>query len=74
MGSRFEWWKGNQVTGQDVSFYEVTYGFNYKYNANWMVRPEVRYDWTPSQDAVAAAQGVDDYNKVIFGIDAICTY
>jgi hypothetical protein len=23
---------------------------------------------------VSAAQGKDDYNKVIFGIDAICTF
>ena len=74
MGSRFEWWKSNQVTGQNSSFYELTYGFNYKANANWIVRPEVRYDWAPGEDAVANAQGKDDYNKVIFGIDAITTF
>ncbi len=74
MGSRLEWWKSNQVTGQDTSFYELTYGLNYKANANWMIRPEVRYDWTPAEDAVQTAQNTDFYNKVIFGIDAICTY
>jgi len=73
-GVRAEWWKSNQVTGENTSFYELTYGFNYKPHANWVIRPEVRYDWTPSEDAVSAAQGTDDYNKVIFGIDAICTY
>jgi hypothetical protein len=74
MGTRWEWWKSNQVTGEDTSFYELTYGFNYKANANWIVRPEVRYDWTPAEDTVSAAQGKDEYNKVIFGIDAICTF
>jgi hypothetical protein len=74
MGSRLEWWKSNQVTGQNTSFYEMTYGFNYKGGANWIVRPEVRYDWAPGDDAVANAQGVDDYNKFIFGVDAIVTF
>jgi hypothetical protein len=74
MGTRLEWWKSNQVTGQDTSFYEVTYGFNYKYNANWIVRPEVRYDWTPSNRTVADTQDTNSYDKVIFGIDAICSY
>jgi hypothetical protein len=74
MGTRAEWWKSNQVTGQDTSFYELTYGFNYKPNANWVVRPEVRYDWTPAEDAVTDAQDSDFYNKVIFGIDAIVTF
>jgi hypothetical protein len=74
MGTRFEWWKSNQVTGQEASFYELTYGFNYKANANVVVRPEFRYDWAPGEDAVANAQGKDDYNKVIFGVDAIVTF
>jgi hypothetical protein len=52
----------------------LTYGFNYKANANIIVRPEIRYDWTPSEDSVADAQGKDDFNKVIFGVDAIVTF
>jgi hypothetical protein len=76
MGTRFEWWKSNQVTGQDASFYELTYGFNYKANANLMIRPEVRYDWTPGENAVVNApnQNGNFYDKVIFGIDAVLTF
>lgn len=76
MGTRFEWWKSNQVTGQETSFYELTYGFNYKPNANWVVRPEVRYDWTPAENAVVNAPGQNGnfYDKVEFAIDAIMTY
>src|SRR5262249_11865447 len=74
MGTRFEWWKSNQVTGEDTSFYELTYGFNYKANANLMIRPEVRYDWTPAQEDVENEQGTDFYNKVSFAVDAIVTY
>ena len=73
-GFRGEWWKSNQVTGNDASFFEMTAGVNYKANANLLVRPEVRYDWTPGQQAVENAQGTDFYNRVEVGIDAIYTY
>jgi hypothetical protein len=73
-GFRGEWWKSNQVTGNDASFFEMTAGVNYKANANLLVRPEVRYDWTPGQQAVENAQGVGFYNRVEVGIDAIYTY
>ena len=73
-GFRGEWWKSNQVTGNDASFYEMTAGVNYKADANFMVRPEVRYDWAPGDEAAQNAQGNTFYNRVIFGIDAIYTY
>jgi hypothetical protein len=69
LGARAEWWKSDQVTGEETSFYEITGGVNYWANANVVIRPEIRYDWTPSEEAVR-----DDYNREIFGIDAIFTF
>ncbi len=78
VGSRLEWWKSNNdgVTGitQSTSFYEVTFGLNYKPHANVVVRPEVRYDWTPSDVRFAAGSGGVDYDETVFGIDMILTY
>jgi hypothetical protein len=74
LGGRVEWWKGNNViAGEDASFYNITGGLNYKPHANWTIRPEIRYDWTPSDEAFETAND-EDYNQTWFGIDAICTY
>ena len=35
----------NFTGGYQGNFWEMTWGLNYKPNKNWMVRPEVRYDW-----------------------------
>ena len=69
-----EWWKSNQVTGEDTSFYELTGGVNYKVTANCVVRPEARYDWTPAETSVENAQGNTFYNRVIGAVDLIYTY
>jgi hypothetical protein len=68
LGGRAEWWKSNSVTGESASFYEISGGVNYHAHANLVVRPEIRYDWTPSDEAVD-----DDYNQEWFGIDAVLT-
>ena len=74
LGGRAEWWKSNNVVaGEDISFYEVSGGINYKPHANVVVRPEIRYDWTPAADTVNDAAGVN-YNQTWFGVDAIFTY
>ena len=31
--------------GYAGNFWQLTYGLNYKPTANWMIRPEIRYDW-----------------------------
>ena len=72
-GTRAEWWKSNQVTGETSSFYEVTTGLNYKASANLIVRPEVKFNWTPSDNAFNTATG-GDFNDVLFGMDAIYTF
>ncbi|MCI0491732.1 MAG: porin [Planctomycetes bacterium] len=68
-GARVEWWKSNVPTGESTSFYDMTYGFHYWPTANVVIRPEIRYDWTPAEDAVG-----DDYNQLMFGIDAVVTF
>ncbi|MCC7476663.1 MAG: porin [Pirellulales bacterium] len=72
-GTRAEWWKSDQATGQTTSFYEVATGLNYKASANLLIRPEVKFNWTPSEDAYTAATG-GDFNDTLFGVDAIYTF
>ncbi len=70
-GARLEWWKTD-----GLSYNEVTFGLNYKATANLIIRPEIRYDWTPS-DAGAMNAGMgnaDSYNETTFGVDAILTF
>ncbi len=66
-GARMEWWKSDQITGEATSFYELTGGLNYRPHANVVVRPEIRYDWSPTEFD-------PDYNRGIFGVDAILTF
>jgi hypothetical protein len=46
---------------------------NYRPHANLVIRPEIRYDWTPAADTVNAAVP-RDYNQTWFGVDAVFTY
>lgn len=73
-GARVEWWKAD---GQ--SLYEMAYGINYKPMANLLLRPEVRYNWTPNENLPgvlpAVGSAANDYDdNLIFGIDAIVTF
>jgi hypothetical protein len=36
-------------TGYAGNFWALTWGLNYKPNANWIIRPELRYDWYNGQ-------------------------
>ncbi len=75
-GARVEWWKGDAVTnytfggqipaltGGTHSYYEATFGVNYKPCANLTLRPEVRQDWAPFAG----------YDQTILGFDVIATY
>lgn len=67
LGGRVEWLKTNHE-GEHISFYELTGGVNYRPHANVVIRPEIRYDWSPSTEFDP------DYNREIFGIDAIFTF
>lgn len=66
LGGRLEWWKPD-----GVSIYEMTGGINYKPHANWWIRPEIRYNWSPAGGL--AAIGVDN-DAWVFGIDTYITY
>jgi long-subunit fatty acid transport protein len=57
-----------------TSYYEVATGLNYKVNANFVVRPEVKFNWTPSDQAYSNATGGADFNQTLFGMDAIYTF
>ena len=61
-----------QVT-EMASFQEVATGLNYKVNANLVVRPEVKWNWTGSDDNFRNATGVG-FNDTLFGMDAIYTF
>jgi hypothetical protein len=45
VGTRFEWWKPN-----GVSYYESTLGFHIKPIPNFILRPEIRWQWSPAAD------------------------
>ncbi len=63
VGGRVEWWR---VAG--ISFYEITGGVNIRPHANFVIRPEYRYDWSPWGEQII------DYNAGVFGIDGIFTF
>jgi hypothetical protein len=69
LGGRIEWWRTDSLTGESASLYDITGGLNYHPHANLVIRPEIRYDWTPSDEAID-----DDYTQTWFGIDAVLTY
>ena len=75
VGARGEWWKGDTITGYaphdgvlpasgSHSYYAATFGLNYKPNANLIVRPEYRYDWSPALG----------YEEGYVGVDVIALY
>jgi len=75
LGARFEWWKGDVLTGYaphggvlpvagSLSYYAATFGANIKPSANLTVRPEVRMDWSPAAN----------YDQTYFGVDGIFTF
>jgi hypothetical protein len=72
-GTRAEWWRSNQVTGQTTSYYSVATGVNYKASANVIIRPEVKWNWTPADEAVESVIG-EEFDNTIFGMDIIYTF
>jgi len=75
VGSRTEWWKGDDIIGYNygglsaapvssTSYYSSTYGLNYKVNQNVTIRPEYRYDRSPALD----------YDQGYFGFDVVATF
>jgi hypothetical protein len=71
-GGRMEWWKSNTVTGESTSFYELTGGVNYKPHANVVIRPEIRYNWSPTE-LFSTTTGAE-FNNTVFAIDGVFTF
>ena len=60
-----EWWE------QDgSSAYELTGGVNWKPHPNFVLRPEIRYQWG---QGLADNLGLPD-SETIFGMDAVVTF
>jgi len=102
-GMRFEWfrdnngyrvyapirnaWVGGPARGFQGNFFQATWGLNWKPTRNWIIRPEVRYDWFAPDDMNAAraggalpfgptfgtlsGPGGDKYGQLYGGCDAI---
>lgn len=75
LGARFEWWKGDVLTGYtphggtlpaagSLSYFATTFGANIRPSANLTIRPEYRYDWSPAAN----------YDQGYLGVDAIFTF
>ena len=48
-GGRMEWFRDDDgvrvVAGNAGNYYEATLGVNYKPHSNFLIRPEIRWDW-----------------------------
>jgi hypothetical protein len=67
-GTRTEWLRNNgDVIAAPGDYYEWTTGMNVRPHANFVVRPEIRYDWNDGAEP--------DLDSIwTFGIDAIFTF
>lgn len=66
-------WNGYGYAGD---FYEITCGLNWRPNGNWVVRPEIRYDW---YDGLAGPTGLpfdggSSDEQLTVGLDAIFSF
>jgi hypothetical protein len=69
VGGRMEWWKA-----ASHSVYQMTAGVNFKPTPNLIIRPEIRYQWSPYFDQFQVANDNYSLGEAIFGIDAILTF
>jgi hypothetical protein len=71
-------WGGPVGSGYAGNFWQATWGLNWKPNRNWIIRPELRYDWySPDNMAgplpfgrISGGSG-DQYGQFYGGCDAI---
>jgi hypothetical protein len=59
------------------NFFEIAVGVNYKPNANWLIRPELRYDWYDGPDNALGNQPYDngsDDDQFLAAFDVITTF
>lgn len=72
-GARFEWYEADSLIPAlgTNPMYEVTAGLNWRPHANFVLRPEVRYQW--GDGILAFPPGIAN-EETIFGIDGILTF
>jgi hypothetical protein len=68
-------WPGGGYAGD---FFEVSLGLNWRPNGNWLVRPEVRWDWYdgpagPGVEPLPFNAGASD-DQMTFAVDAIFSF
>jgi len=65
-------------SGYPGSFYEITFGANYKYSANTTFRPYVRFDWFSGDSLNGPNQRPFDdgtgQSQTLLGFDLVTTY
>lgn len=69
VGGRAEWWQAN-----GSSVYQMTAGVNFRPMPNLIIRPEIRYQWSPHYDQFPVVADTYSFGQGIFGIDAIFTF
>lgn len=73
-GVRQEWWKAD-----GISYYTLTGGFNVQATPNLLIRPEVRYLWSPGTPGGPPGSIADNIARIfdkstVFGIDATWSF
>jgi len=70
LGGNFEWFR-NDIAGNGTNdIYMLRGGVNVRPHANLVLRPEVRYQWTPASDEAVGFP----MNEVSFNIDMVLTF
>lgn len=66
-------WSGRGFAGD---FYEITWGLNWRPNGNWLVRPELRWDWYdgPAGPTGLPFDGGSSDSQLTVAVDAIFTF
>jgi hypothetical protein len=71
-GARMEWYKAD-----GTSYYTLTGGINYKPHPNLIIRPEIRYMWSPGNHQIYTGAGGfsgNIYNQTVYAADFIVTF
>ena len=63
---------GPSQVGYQGNFWQATWGLNYKPNRNWIIRPELRYDWySPDDVAGAKASGLLPFGRNVGQVNGL---
>jgi hypothetical protein len=68
------WVNGDWQGGYQGNFWQATWGLNWRATNNWIIRPELRYDWySPDKSGTPLPFGrnSDQYGQFYGGCDAI---